>query len=551
MPDIKNTAILLDQFAEILRSGTFTDDELKHLLRPKTFTNSPGLYKAYEAISDSNHTRTDAMKAFVEALDTPPSPEALHKITAALLRLSADSFPHMFVQQPNLARIFLYHEMLHYPELAEAHFESGALVDAFPNQDELKKYRINMLEPGVNNYKSSMSVSSPSSSHASSSSSTTKRPVALLDVDHTLLFHGETNMDLLNALLNHDIKDVYLFTDMTFNAPDIRDRKSLINQLEHWGFTVHGVISPNDFFWEALGDELAADIFKALPRKKVVSDEFQLVLHTSLKIDYPLINTAMTEETLSSPPPGIAFRDVTENAVTKKALEDANSKSLVAKFLTGLRQRLKGMDSPKGVMFESFQEHMPEWVGDIIVVDDKPEILDTINKMRQACPVPVQCILVTQVDMGEEYYNHHLQMNDNPTPGKSSPPLFRHRIPMSSSLPLLPTPGSSTDALHDTLRQTIENYKTGSGIQGLFKSDALKRKLSKTSTDMWLPMLGEHFSHNKRPKQGTLAFALLKVIQDSGQFPGEMSTRAGREQLCDAFVAYAAYAAGKPTFKPA
>ena len=45
------------------------------------------------------------------------------------------------------------------------------------------------------------------------------KPVALLDVDHTLLFgDSNLNMNLLSSLKKRNIKDIYLLTDMTIGS---------------------------------------------------------------------------------------------------------------------------------------------------------------------------------------------------------------------------------------------------------------------------------------------------------------------------------------------
>ena len=79
-----------------------------------------------------------------------------------------------------------------------------------------------------------------------------KRPVALLDVDHTLANTDRDrqniiNKTLLEALKLKGIKDVYLFTDMVFTAGAIEERLELIKYLEQDGFTVHGCITPLDY----------------------------------------------------------------------------------------------------------------------------------------------------------------------------------------------------------------------------------------------------------------------------------------------------------------
>ena len=51
-------------------------------------------------------------------------------------------------------------------------------------------------------------------------------PVALLDVDSTLLFNeNELNVQLLSALKSNGISDLYLLTDMTYKITGIHENQ--------------------------------------------------------------------------------------------------------------------------------------------------------------------------------------------------------------------------------------------------------------------------------------------------------------------------------------
>lgn len=84
------------------------------------------------------------------------------------------------------------------------------------------------------------------------------RPVALLDIDKTLLFNAnDLNENLLNALSRNGIKDIYLFSDMRFRVLETEERIELIKKLEAKGFTVHGIITPCDLVWNQMTRENA------------------------------------------------------------------------------------------------------------------------------------------------------------------------------------------------------------------------------------------------------------------------------------------------------
>jgi hypothetical protein len=89
------------------------------------------------------------------------------------------------------------------------------------------------------------------------------RCVALLDVDHTLLFGTcgfddaalQLNDAMLDALVSHGVRDVFLFTDMTLSTASVQERLSLVEILrERYEFEVHGALTPCDLTWEAIDE---------------------------------------------------------------------------------------------------------------------------------------------------------------------------------------------------------------------------------------------------------------------------------------------------------
>ena len=73
---------------------------------------------------------------------------------------------------------------------------------------------------------------------------------ALLDVMDTLI-DGDTNynLNLIDSLLENNITDVYLFTDMSFMPDELGKLRELISVLIDKGLTIHGVMTVYDLFW--------------------------------------------------------------------------------------------------------------------------------------------------------------------------------------------------------------------------------------------------------------------------------------------------------------
>lgn len=75
--------------------------------------------------------------------------------------------------------------------------------------------------------------------------------IALVDVDQTLITYNAEkkllfNLDFILKLLRHDLKDIYLFTDMPCCSENILHRENVILFLSKQGIRVHGVLTPTD-----------------------------------------------------------------------------------------------------------------------------------------------------------------------------------------------------------------------------------------------------------------------------------------------------------------
>lgn len=580
MPHLIKTIELLDKYAYALRTAAIFEPDsaelLRELLDDDRFKQSPGFYHAIAPVSDSNHSKHDAMKDFVQAIGKTLAPEVLHHITAHFITLLAGKSPETFMLSDSLGKMFLCYELLKYPVLAEAHLVSDTISCVFPHKDTLESFRTKVLNPCVDFINSPAVLATPSSGSSSSSASSSKRSVALLDVDHTLLFSLDTiNLDLLQSLLNHQILDIYLFTDMVFSKSGIKDRTQLITRLEAMGFVVHGTITISDVLWSQLDPAECSKFYDALTEGyhgSFIGNRFKIVMSELLGSGaFPNICNALRSGT-SIGKPGEAFADASQvhEQVDVKAI---NTKSYVAKILADIIQDNKKMKSPKGLMFELFHSHLPDWVSDIVVADDRVDVIDTVNNIQSACPVPVLTIHVTDIAMGNEFYNDRLEPSH--LFSESSLSLSEAHYPNSSSMFSLPSSTSNTSSsslssspqqthnqhltpgyslLKTNLLNTLQPWSERSRLSGFFDRDiklsdiVRAKKLGNTITGLASPenlmsVLREHLRQGSKLKldEKSLDSALLKTIQIYATLPDtiknlDLRTKSNREQFRDGFI---------------
>jgi hypothetical protein len=278
------------------------------------------------------------------------------------------------------------------------------------------------------------------------------RPVALLDVDHTLLFHdnaedpmrqdpNETLKKALNITLTNElkkdlkkkkqegIKDLYLLTDMTFNPAGVADRLRLIKLLEAEHFTVHGVITPADLVWEQLPDDQALSFDKringgdGLPpdyREKLSGEPFNTYIDSIEITAIPILK----DPKLYSPEhntPGASFEAAKEaynaDPTANQLPDNIAKKSFVAKALadnhTATRHK-PAYSHTKALLVDLFLRKKPEWVSSIVVADDNPDVIKCLKEYKEntKTAVPITTIHVTSKDTKAEVYrdilNKHL-----------------------------------------------------------------------------------------------------------------------------------------------
>lgn len=233
------------------------------------------------------------------------------------------------------------------------------------------------------------------------------RPVALLDVDDTILFDQELNTELLDSLKKNGVKDVYLFTDMTIKSSAIEERLKLKERLEKEGFTVHGLITPLDLAWRKENDlesrkktgEQATNfrdtLYRQYPDKKFSGDDFELIMgDPHIAETFPSYGEILTRP-LDQVQLGSAFSEAVEvyNSDIKAGQEpesgfhlsnNLNTRGDVAKMLGDHQGWRAGYSHTKGLMLEAFLAHKPEWVSSIIVADDNQQVIESVARMKES-----------------------------------------------------------------------------------------------------------------------------------------------------------------------
>jgi hypothetical protein len=238
--------------------------------------------------------------------------------------------------------------------------------------------------------------------------------LALLDVDHTLLFDDRLNMNLLDSLKERGIKDLYLFTDMTLKKSGMKDRKELIEKLQDLGFNVHGVITPLDLVWDKVPAEKAAEfqsfVFQSGP-KKLYGDDFNIFLNSNDVKDKYLfastaLNRAMKEVTF-----GIAYKEGIESYLKvenedKPIPNHISERSDVAKILGDQIAQQAGYAHTKGLLLDAFMQNKPEWVSNIIIADDNKNVITSIAQYHEKNQptIPISAIHVQNEHVNKTFY---------------------------------------------------------------------------------------------------------------------------------------------------
>ncbi|KTD07542.1 hypothetical protein [Legionella jamestowniensis] len=237
-----------------------------------------------------------------------------------------------------------------------------------------------------------------------------KKDVGLLDVDNTLVFQGNAdtviyNDNLLETLKKAGIRDVYLFSSMHLYPSKIADRQKLIDHMQTKGFTVHGVITPNDLFWLADRNLIKEFLDECLNSKTTGKTTKDLLAEDK----YAALNDALASR------PGIAFAEAlaasTEDKIAdirEHTTDVCNVVGVVtksAKIFADMMANETYYVDEKAYMFALFAKYKPDWVNRIVYFDDADVNIDTVKKANENFNLPLIAVLNK-----DEHKNIQLEM---------------------------------------------------------------------------------------------------------------------------------------------
>lgn len=253
--------------------------------------------------------------------------------------------------------------------------------------------------------------------------------VALLDVDHTLLdINDAVNDVLLEALLAQNIVRVYLFTDMTFNQHVIEERNDLVKHLEQMGFSVQGIITPNDLTWSQMnsGEVLKLHhwcFVEKLYRGKLYGKEFEDFV-ASKKAELPGIYDALIRYQPSIANLGESYNETCLELFHHGSVSETTQvRSIFAKVFADHLSEKFGYKHNKGLLLDAFLRHKPTWVSGVIVFDDNKSVAEDVQSFkpvaaehvsesndaqRSVAVPPITMVPVTSTRLQQEYYDVYI-----------------------------------------------------------------------------------------------------------------------------------------------
>ncbi len=246
-----------------------------------------------------------------------------------------------------------------------------------------------------------------------------KRPVALLDVDHTLLIGNELNTELIEALKANGIKDVYLFTDMTFKQDSLEERNRLIENLSTNGFIVHGVITPNDLAWDNIHPEQATQLYTWCMDDDTFTGELCGEAFEEFVISKEAVipNLANAIQTYQPDKAGLGrgFQEAAQELNETKYLSNKIwVRSKIAKLLADhLAEKYQYVHN-KGLLLDLFLHHKPEWAGIIVIADDNEKVIESIENfvpVDEGTVIPPVIMIPVPLNerQNQEYYQQIIQ----------------------------------------------------------------------------------------------------------------------------------------------
>jgi hypothetical protein len=255
-----------------------------------------------------------------------------------------------------------------------------------------------------------------------------QQSVALLDVDHTLLFGNDDDLNevLLHSLLERGVNRVYLFTDMTFNFHAIEERNRLVKTLEHMGFAVQGVITPNDLTWASVDVREVMKLHQMCfvdnsYSGKLYGDNFEQFI-TANRTVLSSIFAAITSYSPHACKLGEAFNEASLTLHAKGNLTDElKCRSVFAKVFTDHLSERLGYRHNKSLLLDTFVRQKPDWVSSIVLFDDNLDVIEDVKAFRpvavggtvgsvststltEITVPPVTIVPVTSASLTAEYY---------------------------------------------------------------------------------------------------------------------------------------------------
>lgn len=152
---LKQTNKLIARFGTQLKDGSITDDDLRILLAPATFTQSEGYSDPNKPLSDSNHSQWRAIMDFMQTIgpDIMLEEGNLHRLTHRIIELAPSRGENTFMRNSTLEKAFLAFEMTHSPSTADNHFLSQRMNDEFKGKDDIQNLKTVILSGGISFFK--------------------------------------------------------------------------------------------------------------------------------------------------------------------------------------------------------------------------------------------------------------------------------------------------------------------------------------------------------------------------------------------------------------
>lgn len=207
---------------------------------------------------------------------------------------------------------------------------------------------------------------------------TQKKVVALLDVDNTLIFGNSEqlsyNNNLIETLIENNVKDIYLFTSMTLKQSGVSERMTLVEYLSLKGLTVHGVICAADLVWKKDKAQL-----KRFYQELNVSKANNLFSKDEFKSLYDFSDAVCGE----------GFKAVTEGI---EGWSDDDARMYQDISCLGMKYLNDNSTSEhkdaiskteKSYLYQMFVNKKPEWVDAVIFIDDAMANISAVEGMNK------------------------------------------------------------------------------------------------------------------------------------------------------------------------